>query len=96
MRSEILTRARQEIDAEFVQLAGALFKRQNIKSDRHRTNRVSWVRSWEFSVYRENYERLHMRRKDVRYTRWNSRNFRCRYRANGMAGCGSLHSEHRR
>jgi predicted phage terminase large subunit-like protein len=40
--------ARQEIDAEFVQLAGALFKRQNIRViDTEPT--IPWCRSWDLA-----------------------------------------------
>jgi predicted phage terminase large subunit-like protein len=41
--------ARQEIDAEFVQLAGALFKRQNIHVIDTEPIGVSWVRSWDLA-----------------------------------------------
>jgi predicted phage terminase large subunit-like protein len=42
--------ARQEIDAEFVQLAGALFKRQNISVVDFEPNDVKgWVRSWDLA-----------------------------------------------
>lgn len=41
--------ARQEIDAEFVQLAGALFKRQNIIVLETEPVGVSWVRSWDLA-----------------------------------------------
>jgi predicted phage terminase large subunit-like protein len=41
--------ARQEIDAEFVQLAGALFKRQNINVIEHEPAGVAWVRSWDLA-----------------------------------------------
>ena len=41
--------ARQEIDAEFVQLAGALFKRQNIIVLEHEPQNVAWVRSWDLA-----------------------------------------------
>ena len=41
--------ARQEIDAEFVQLAGALFKRQNIIVLEHEPLGVNWVRSWDLA-----------------------------------------------
>jgi phage uncharacterized protein (putative large terminase), C-terminal domain len=41
--------ARQEIDAEFVQLAGALFKRQNISVIEHEPEGVNWVRSWDLA-----------------------------------------------
>ena len=41
--------ARQEIDAEFVQLAGALFKRQNILVVDTEPPGVSWVRSWDLA-----------------------------------------------
>ena len=41
--------ARQEIDAEFVQLAGALFKRQNIHVVDTEPPGVSWVRSWDLA-----------------------------------------------
>ncbi len=41
--------ARQEIDAEFVQLAGALFKRQNIIVLETEPVSVSWVRSWDLA-----------------------------------------------
>jgi predicted phage terminase large subunit-like protein len=41
--------ARQEIDAEFVQLAGALFKRQNIIVLETEPIGVHWVRSWDLA-----------------------------------------------
>ena len=41
--------ARQEIDAEFVQLAGALFKRQNIDVVEAAPPGVAWVRSWDLA-----------------------------------------------
>src|SRR5882724_6490977 len=41
--------SRQEIDAEFVQLAGALFKRENIKVIDTEPIGVSWVRSWDLA-----------------------------------------------
>jgi predicted phage terminase large subunit-like protein len=41
--------ARQEIDAEFVQLAGALFKRQNIKVLESEPAGVNWVRAWDLA-----------------------------------------------
>jgi predicted phage terminase large subunit-like protein len=41
--------ARQEIDAEFVQLAGALFKRQNIQILDTAPVGVTWVRSWDLA-----------------------------------------------
>jgi predicted phage terminase large subunit-like protein len=41
--------ARQEIDAEFVQLAGALFKRQNIIMLETEPVGVSWARSWDLA-----------------------------------------------
>lgn len=41
--------ARQEIDAEFVQLAGALFKRQNIQFIDAEPPGVRWVRSWDLA-----------------------------------------------
>lgn len=41
--------ARQEIDAEFVQLAGALFKRQNIRVLEELPVGVNWVRSWDLA-----------------------------------------------
>ena len=40
--------ARQEIDAEFVQLAGALFKRQNIQVI-DTEPMITWVRSWDLA-----------------------------------------------
>jgi len=40
--------ARQEIDAEFVQLAGALFKRQNIQVI-DTEPQISWCRSWDLA-----------------------------------------------
>src|SRR5258708_7035281 len=40
--------ARQEIDAEFVQLAGALFKRQNIQVI-DAEPQISWCRSWDLA-----------------------------------------------
>jgi predicted phage terminase large subunit-like protein len=41
--------ARQEIDAEFVQLAGALFKRQNINVLEAEPIGIGWVRSWDLA-----------------------------------------------
>jgi len=41
--------ARQEIDAEFVQLAGAMFKRQNIVVLEAEPSGVRWVRSWDLA-----------------------------------------------
>jgi len=41
--------ARQEIDAEFVQLAGALFKRQNIRVLEAAPPGVTWVRAWDLA-----------------------------------------------
>ncbi len=41
--------ARQEIDAEFVQLAGALFKRQNIIVLEVEPSNINWVRSWDLA-----------------------------------------------
>ena len=41
--------ARQEVDAEFVQLAGALFKRQNITVLDREPVGVCWVRSWDLA-----------------------------------------------
>jgi predicted phage terminase large subunit-like protein len=41
--------ARQEIDAEFVQLAGALFKRQNINVLEAEPVGIKWVRSWDLA-----------------------------------------------
>src|SRR5215831_9097491 len=41
--------ARQEIDAEFVQLAGALFKRENIRVLEHEPPNISWVRAWDLA-----------------------------------------------
>jgi len=41
--------ARQEIDAEFVQLAGALFKRQNVRVLEAEPFGVHWVRSWDLA-----------------------------------------------
>lgn len=41
--------ARQEIDAEFVQLAGALFSRQNINVIETEPHGISWVRSWDLA-----------------------------------------------
>src|ERR1019366_7187324 len=40
---------RQEIDAEFVQIAGALFKRENIKVLENVPLNVKWVRSWDLA-----------------------------------------------
>jgi predicted phage terminase large subunit-like protein len=40
--------ARQEIDAEFVQLAGALFQRQHIAILEH-APQIPWVRSWDLA-----------------------------------------------
>jgi len=39
--------ARQEIDAEFVSLAGALFKRENVHILEREPEGVAWVRSWD-------------------------------------------------
>jgi predicted phage terminase large subunit-like protein len=41
--------ARQEIDAEFVQLAGALFRRENIAVLDARPACARWVRSWDLA-----------------------------------------------
>jgi predicted phage terminase large subunit-like protein len=41
--------ARQEIDAEFVQLAGAMFKRENIIILEAEPADVAWVRSWDLA-----------------------------------------------
>lgn len=41
--------ARQEIEAEFVQLAGALFKRQNVRIIEAEPSAISWVRSWDLA-----------------------------------------------
>jgi predicted phage terminase large subunit-like protein len=41
--------ARQEIDAEFVQLAGALFKRQNINVLEAEPIGITWVRAWDLA-----------------------------------------------
>lgn len=41
--------ARQEIDAEFVQLAGALFKRENIQAFEAEPPGVNWIRSWDLA-----------------------------------------------
>lgn len=41
--------ARQEIDAEFVQLAGALFNRDNILVLEQEPPGLSWVRSWDLA-----------------------------------------------
>jgi predicted phage terminase large subunit-like protein len=41
--------ARQEVDAEFVQLAGALFKRQNIEVLEDEPLGVDWIRSWDLA-----------------------------------------------
>jgi predicted phage terminase large subunit-like protein len=41
--------ARQEIDAEFVQLAGALFKRQNVQVLDSEPMGIAWVRSWDLA-----------------------------------------------
>src|SRR5215831_1639402 len=41
--------AKQEIDAEFVQLADAMFKRQNINILSEAPLGVSWVRSWDLA-----------------------------------------------
>jgi predicted phage terminase large subunit-like protein len=50
MRSEMPALvARQEIDAEFVQLAGALFKRQNIIVLETEPVGVAWARSWDLA-----------------------------------------------
>ena len=40
---------RQEIDAEFVQLAGAMFKRENIRVIESEPEGVRWVRSWDLA-----------------------------------------------
>jgi predicted phage terminase large subunit-like protein len=41
--------ARQEVDAEFVQLAGALFKRQNINILEAEPVGITWIRSWDLA-----------------------------------------------
>lgn len=41
--------ARQEIDAEFVQLAGAVFKRENIRVIDAEPPGLRWVRSWDLA-----------------------------------------------
>jgi len=41
--------ARQEIDAEFVQLAGSLFKRENIRIIDAEPEGIQWVRSWDLA-----------------------------------------------
>lgn len=41
--------ARQEIDAEFVQLAGAVFKRQNIHVIEHAPAGLQWTRGWDLA-----------------------------------------------
>ncbi len=41
--------ARQEIDAEFVQLAGALFKREDIRILDTEPTGLRWVRSWDLA-----------------------------------------------
>ena len=41
--------ARQEIDAEFVSLAGALFKRENVQVLEREPEGVQWVRSWDLA-----------------------------------------------
>ena len=41
--------ARQEVDAEFVQLAGALFKRQNIQVLESEPVGLCWIRSWDLA-----------------------------------------------
>jgi predicted phage terminase large subunit-like protein len=41
--------ARQEIDAEFVQLAGALFKRENIIVIENEPPGLRWVRAWDLA-----------------------------------------------
>lgn len=40
---------RQEIDAEFVQLAGAMFKRDSIRVLEEEPRDVQWVRSWDLA-----------------------------------------------
>lgn len=40
---------RQEMDAEFVQLAGALFKRENVRLLESEPAGVRWVRSWDLA-----------------------------------------------
>jgi len=40
---------RQEIDAEFVQLAGAMFKREDVKVIEAEPSGVSWVRAWDLA-----------------------------------------------
>lgn len=40
---------RQEIDAEFVQLAGALFKREWIETLESEPAGISWIRSWDLA-----------------------------------------------
>lgn len=44
---------RQEIDAEFVQLAGALFKRENVLVLEAEPPGVRWVRSWDLAWTKE-------------------------------------------
>jgi len=41
--------ARQEVDAEFVQLAGALFKRENIRVIEAAPPGLRWVRAWDIA-----------------------------------------------
>jgi predicted phage terminase large subunit-like protein len=41
--------ARQEIDAEFVTLAGALFRRDNVIVLEHEPTGLRWVRSWDLA-----------------------------------------------
>jgi predicted phage terminase large subunit-like protein len=41
--------ARQEIDAEFIQLAGALFKRENVRVLEREPEGVAWVRAWDLA-----------------------------------------------
>jgi len=40
---------RQEIDAEFVQLAGALFKRDQVRVLETEPAGIRWVRSWDLA-----------------------------------------------
>jgi predicted phage terminase large subunit-like protein len=41
--------ARQEIDAEFVQLAGALFKREDVRILDSEPTGIQWVRAWDLA-----------------------------------------------
>ena len=40
---------KQEIDAQFVQLAGAMFKREDVKILEYEPDGVRWVRAWDLA-----------------------------------------------